>query len=236
MEAGGVKAKAKAKALNFRQGPARATTRAMERRGGGERRRATGAEGGMRAAGAAHYHDAGNVFISYDSPMSFVRRFASPFFLPAALSYHEVLTVAQQSKANAARSEAEAALPGEGQFYAAPRSTLYPFPLSFLCLSRAFRIRPRDPTSLSPSPHFPHHPPITFFAGTAPEHLSEAAGRDETPAERSVPARLATPAKTKWRARPSRVLTKSTGATAGAKVACGMAARAEARAGAEAGG
>jgi hypothetical protein len=31
----------------------------------------------------------------------------------AALSYHEVLTVAQQAKVNAAGAEAEAALPGE---------------------------------------------------------------------------------------------------------------------------
>jgi hypothetical protein len=42
------------------------------------------------------------------------RRLKPPFFLPVASSYHEVLTVAQQAKANAARAEAEAARPGEG--------------------------------------------------------------------------------------------------------------------------
>jgi hypothetical protein len=39
------------------------------------------------------------------------RRLATPFFLPAASSYHEVT---QQAKASAARAEAEAARPGEG--------------------------------------------------------------------------------------------------------------------------
>jgi hypothetical protein len=48
------------------------------------------------------------------SPQSLARRIASPLFLPAASSYHEVLTVAQQAKANAARAEADAARPGEG--------------------------------------------------------------------------------------------------------------------------
>jgi hypothetical protein len=48
------------------------------------------------------------------SPQSLARRLASPFFLPAASSYHEVLTVAQQVKADAARAEAEAARPGLG--------------------------------------------------------------------------------------------------------------------------
>jgi hypothetical protein len=48
------------------------------------------------------------------SPRSLARRLASPFFLPAASSYHEVLTVAQHAKANAARAEAGAARPGEG--------------------------------------------------------------------------------------------------------------------------
>jgi hypothetical protein len=43
-----------------------------------------------------------------------LRRLASPFFLPVASSYREVLTEAQQAKANAARAEAEAARPGEG--------------------------------------------------------------------------------------------------------------------------
>jgi hypothetical protein len=47
------------------------------------------------------------------SPQSLARRLASPYFLPAALSYHEVLTVAKQTKAGAARAEAEAARPGE---------------------------------------------------------------------------------------------------------------------------
>jgi hypothetical protein len=46
--------------------------------------------------------------------------------------------VAQQAKASAARAEAEAARPGEGQFYAAPRLAYHPFPHSFLCLSYAF--------------------------------------------------------------------------------------------------
>jgi hypothetical protein len=48
------------------------------------------------------------------SSKSLARRFAPPFFLPAASSYHEVLTVTQQAKANAARAEAEASRPGEG--------------------------------------------------------------------------------------------------------------------------
>jgi hypothetical protein len=48
------------------------------------------------------------------SPQSLARRLAPPFFLPAASSYHEVLTVAQQAKVNAARAEADAACPGEG--------------------------------------------------------------------------------------------------------------------------
>jgi hypothetical protein len=42
------------------------------------------------------------------------RRLASPFFLPAASSYHEVLTVVEQAKANAACAKAEAYRPGEG--------------------------------------------------------------------------------------------------------------------------
>jgi hypothetical protein len=48
------------------------------------------------------------------SPLSLARRLASPLFLPTASSYHEVLTVAQQAKADAAHAEAEAARPGEG--------------------------------------------------------------------------------------------------------------------------
>jgi hypothetical protein len=47
--------------------------------------------------------------------------------LPAASSYREVLTAAQQAKANAARAEAKAARPGEGYFYAVPRLALHPF-------------------------------------------------------------------------------------------------------------
>jgi hypothetical protein len=46
--------------------------------------------------------------------------------------------MAQQTKANAARAEAEAARPGKGKFYSAPRLALHPFPRSFLCNSRAF--------------------------------------------------------------------------------------------------
>jgi len=48
------------------------------------------------------------------SPQSLARRLAPPFFLPGASSYHEVLTVAQQAKANAARFEANAACPDVG--------------------------------------------------------------------------------------------------------------------------
>ena len=48
------------------------------------------------------------------SPLSLARRLASPFFLPAASPYHEVLTIAQQAKADAACAEAEAARPGKG--------------------------------------------------------------------------------------------------------------------------
>jgi hypothetical protein len=72
------------------------------------------------------------------SPQSLVRRLVSPFFLPAASSYLELLTLAQQAKANPASAEAEATRPGEGYFYAAPRLALHPFPYSFHCLSRAF--------------------------------------------------------------------------------------------------
>jgi hypothetical protein len=43
------------------------------------------------------------------SPLGLARRLASPFFLPAA-----ILTVAKRAKADAARSEAEAARPGVG--------------------------------------------------------------------------------------------------------------------------
>jgi hypothetical protein len=47
------------------------------------------------------------------SPESVAARLAS-FFLATARTYFKALTVAQQAKANAARSEAEAARPGEG--------------------------------------------------------------------------------------------------------------------------
>ena len=55
------------------------------------------------------------------SPQSLARRLASPFFLPATTSYHEVLTVAQQAESNAARTEADASRPDEGFCHAAPR-------------------------------------------------------------------------------------------------------------------
>ena len=48
------------------------------------------------------------------SPQSLARRFASLFFLSAASPYHEVLTVAQQAKANVACAETQAARLGEG--------------------------------------------------------------------------------------------------------------------------
>ena len=47
------------------------------------------------------------------STQSLTRRLASPLFLPAASSYHEVLTVAHQAEANAARALAKAAHAGE---------------------------------------------------------------------------------------------------------------------------
>jgi hypothetical protein len=48
------------------------------------------------------------------SPQSLARRLASPYFMPAASPYHEVLTVAQQAKTNVPRAEANAARLGEG--------------------------------------------------------------------------------------------------------------------------
>jgi hypothetical protein len=48
------------------------------------------------------------------SPQSLERRLTSPFFHPAASSYHEVLTVVQQAKAGAACTEADAARSDEG--------------------------------------------------------------------------------------------------------------------------
>jgi type II secretory pathway component HofQ len=50
------------------------------------------------------------------SIQSLARRLASLIFLPAASSYHEVLTVAQQAKANAAHAEAKTARPGGASF------------------------------------------------------------------------------------------------------------------------
>jgi hypothetical protein len=47
------------------------------------------------------------------SPQRLSRRLASPFFLPAALSYNKVLTVAQLDKAHAACAGADAARPDE---------------------------------------------------------------------------------------------------------------------------
>jgi len=67
------------------------------------------------------------------------RRFASPLFLPAASSYHEVLTVAQLDKADAACAEADAAHPDEGFCHAVshlfiPRLLLPTLPTyHFLC-------------------------------------------------------------------------------------------------------
>jgi hypothetical protein len=124
--------------------------------------------------------------------------------LPAASSHHEILTVAQQAKADAACAEANAARPVEGFCHAAPRLSL-------------LRLLP------------PPRPPISFCAGTAPKPVGGAAGRDETPAANSVPTSRATAALTKRRARPSHVHTKSTGATVGAKAAGGKEARAGGR-------
>jgi hypothetical protein len=47
------------------------------------------------------------------SPLSLAQRLASPFFLPAASSYHEVFAVAQQAKDAAVCAVAEAARPSE---------------------------------------------------------------------------------------------------------------------------
>jgi hypothetical protein len=73
------------------------------------------------------------------SPQSLARRLASPFFLPAASSYHEVLAVAQHAKANAARAEAEAFLPWCGLVLCiAAFSPFSNFPPSSFCLSSTF--------------------------------------------------------------------------------------------------
>jgi hypothetical protein len=47
-------------------------------------------------------------------PQSLARRLASPFFLPAASSCHQVLALAQQAKANAAHAETEVYRAGVG--------------------------------------------------------------------------------------------------------------------------
>jgi len=146
-----------------------------------------------------------------NSPQSLARRLASPLFLPGASSYNEILTVAQLDRADAACAKADATCPDEGFYQAAPL-------LSTLRLL------------------FPPRPPTNFCAGTAPKPIDGAAGRDETPAAHSVPTKRATTTWTKRRARPSRVHTKSTGATSGAKAARGKAVRAGAEAGAGAGG
>ena len=82
---------------------------------------------------------------------SLARRLASPFFLPATTSYHEVLTVAQQAESNAARTEAEASRPDEGFCHAAPRPSL-------------LRLLP------------PPYPSISLFAGTSPKSVGGVAG------------------------------------------------------------
>ena len=48
------------------------------------------------------------------SPKSSARRLALTFSLPAASSHHEVLTVAQHDKADAACAEADVSRPVEG--------------------------------------------------------------------------------------------------------------------------
>jgi hypothetical protein len=145
------------------------------------------------------------------SAKSFARRLALPFFLPVASSYREVLAVAQLDKAGAACAEARTARLDEGFRHAAP------------CLS-LLRLLP------------PPYPTIFLCQGAALKSLGGAAGRIETPAAHSVPMRRATATWRKRRARPSRVHTKSTGATLMAKATRGKAASTGARAGAGAGG
>jgi hypothetical protein len=111
------------------------------------------------------------------SPQNLARRLASSFFLPAASSYHEVLTVAQQAESNAARAEAEASRPDEGFCHAAPRLSLH-------------RLFP------------PPYPSITFFAEISPTSVDGVAGRDDTPAAHSVRTRRATMTWTKRRTTP----------------------------------
>jgi hypothetical protein len=75
------------------------------------------------------------------SPQALAKRLASPFFLPVTLPYHEVLTVAQLDKAEAACTEAYAACPDEGFCHAAqrfslPRLTTPPHPSISFCAGK----------------------------------------------------------------------------------------------------
>ena len=51
------------------------------------------------------------------SPESVALRLGSPFFLPNATSYPEILTVKQQAKADAANAKTEAARPGRAYMF-----------------------------------------------------------------------------------------------------------------------
>jgi hypothetical protein len=66
------------------------------------------------------------------SPRSLARRLALQFFLPAASSYHEVLTVAQLGKADAACAGADTARPNGGFRHAAPCLPLPPTSTTYL--------------------------------------------------------------------------------------------------------
>jgi hypothetical protein len=88
------------------------------------------------------------------SPQSLARRLAPPFFLPAASSYHEVLTAAQLYKADAACAEADAARRDEGFCHATPR-------LSFLRLLPYSSPYPTLQTRAL-SGRSTHHPPVLF--------------------------------------------------------------------------
>jgi hypothetical protein len=61
------------------------------------------------------------------SPRSLAWRLASPLFLPAASSYHEVLAVAQLDKADAACAEADVDRP-DGGFLSRGPTSLPPTP------------------------------------------------------------------------------------------------------------
>ena len=65
------------------------------------------------------------------SPLSLARRLASPLFLPAVSSYHELLTVAQLDKAGNACAEAD-----------------------IIALRIDSTTRPHVPPSSASSPHF----------------------------------------------------------------------------------